>query len=458
MRRFALPILALIMFAAPARAQTPFDSLKALWTSQQYAQVIKPLVQLRTTAPIEQQLTIDYMIATSHCRLPDAAQRAKGRRAFDAMLLNHYRALSTAQQKQLREERDKCGASVPVNSTAPRYVVMASRKGPARATYNYAGGKQYYNVCAAPGGQRGIMTERTLEGTRSQPVWSRAQLDAARADVQALLRDTLRSQGNVRARDGIVVASIGSHNNAQLDTILDALIQYRDFYVREYGFPLPDTVLQVFLAPSGEDLVKVAKALHGLDLDPRLIGYSSLSDFTMIGIIPRTIYGTLMHELMHLLFRNNVPNAAPWLDEGLAALYEVSRTRGERVVGIPNWRGQILDRGSWRPLLAQLLGLDWTEFEGYGQAEGQARNHAFARYFVMYLQDKGKLPAVVRAVSTQPVLTYKASGDVVDVVTTSGKEMEELIARTLEMSVPQLNADFDAWLRTVRTVGWTPCN
>jgi hypothetical protein len=458
MRRLTIAAAAaLLALSSRAHAQIGFDSLKTLWNNKQYAVVIRPLVQLRTSAKPEEQLTIDYMIATAHCRLPDANQRMQGRRAFDAMLLNQYRNLNAAQQKHLIDERVKCGGSQPANPVAPRFVVLSSRKGAPRATYNYAGGKQFYNVCAVPG-KRGVISEGAVEGTRTQPVWARAQLEQARSAAQALLRDSLRSQGKVIARDGIVMATTGTQTSAQLDSILTAMLEYRDFYAREYGLSVPDTVLQVFLAPSADDLVRLANVLHGLPLDRRLIGYSALSDFTMVGIIPRTIYGTLMHELMHLLFRNHVAAAAPWLDEGLAALYEVSRLNGDRVVGLPNWRGQILHRlGGRYPPLRNLLESNWNDFEGYGDPDSQARNHALARYFVLYLQDKGKLPVVIRAINEQAVLSYQVSGDTVQVLTSDGRGTLDLIARTMGMGSSALESDFHRWLSTVISHGWSPC-
>lgn len=465
MRRHLITAAALVLLPAPALAQVGFDSLKTLWSNKQYATVIKPLVELRATAKAEQQLTIDYMIATSHCRLPDARQRAKGRLAFDAMLLYHYRSLTLAQQELLLAEREKCGAGQPANTSAVKFVSMNTRRGAARATYNYAGGKQYYDICgASPSGSRGeIAAEQAFEGTRSQPVWPRAQISGAR-DAALHLLDSFSLQGSVAARDGIVITTLGAHTPAQLDTILGALIRYRDFYAAEYALTLPDAVLQVYLAPSDGTMSKLANTLHGLPLDKRLIGYSALSDFTLVGIIPRTIYGTLMHELMHVLFRNHVSNAAPWVDEGLAALYEVSRVRGGRVIGIPNWRGQILynslrtGRLGRIPRLADLLELNWTNFEGRGNRGQQAINHAAARYFVLYLQDKGSLAAVVQAVSKQPVLSYKAAADTIDVQAASGTAQLQTIAAIMNITPARLQADFDAWLGTVVRQGWAPCN
>ena len=89
--------------------------------------------------------------------------------------------------------------------------------------------------------------------------------------------------------------------------------------------------------------------------------------------------------------------------------------------------------------------------------EDQARNQAYARYFVLYLQDKGKLADVVRAINTEPVLSYKSSEDDLQIITMDGTGMLALIANTLGMTPSALEADFRSWWKRVERVGWAPC-
>ena len=35
--------------------------------------------------------------------------------------------------------------------------------------------------------------------------------------------------------------------------------------------------------------------------------------------------------------RNNFGDIPPWLDEGMASLYEVSEVSGNHILGLPNW-------------------------------------------------------------------------------------------------------------------------
>ena len=74
------------------------------------------------------------------------------------------------------------------------------------------------------------------------------------------------------------------------------------------------------------------------------IGYSFQPNMSRVAVIPSTTIGTLAHELFHLMVRNDFGDIPPWMDEGMAALYEVSRIRGTMIAGIPNWRGTVLER------------------------------------------------------------------------------------------------------------------
>lgn len=98
----------------------------------------------------------------------------------------------------------------------------------------------------------------------------------------------------------------------------------------------------------------------------------------------------LKHELTHALMAFDFPHAPDWFCEGLACLHEDSRIRadGAGLEGLVNWRlpllRQSLDRGDLPPL-ADLLG--GNDFHG----RHQRRSYAHARYFCMWLHDRGVL-------------------------------------------------------------------
>ncbi len=105
--------------------------------------------------------------------------------------------------------------------------------------------------------------------------------------------------------------------------------------------------------------------------------------------------GTMIHEMIHPLLRANFPAAKPWLDEGLASLFEQSRDREGHLVGMPNWRLPGLHhalRSAQAPSFAELLASDAATF--YGEHRGT--HYALARYLLYYFQERGVLPQLWR--------------------------------------------------------------
>jgi len=105
--------------------------------------------------------------------------------------------------------------------------------------------------------------------------------------------------------------------------------------------------------------------------------------------------GTLAHELTHALAHFDFPEMPEWFDEGLASLFEESRFSEDRlhITGRGNWRSRdllpALKDGSLRPL-ESLIG------EARVRNDRQALDYAHARYFCLYLQQRGLLEPFYR--------------------------------------------------------------
>mgnify|MGYP006979936682 CR=1 FL=1 len=127
---------------------------------------------------------------------------------------------------------------------------------------------------------------------------------------------------------------------------------------------------------------------------------------SMLGEVPTTPYGfanerglfmnistgggTLVHEMVHPFLRANFPDCPPWLNEGLASLYEQSAERDGTIVGLTNWRLEGLQLAivaktvpDFRAFMAQ------SRHAFYQQDPGT--NYAQGRYLLFYLQQKGLL-------------------------------------------------------------------
>lgn len=143
----------------------------------------------------------------------------------------------------------------------------------------------------------------------------------------------------------------------------------------------------------------------------------------------------LFHELTHALMAFDFPDAPQWLSEGLASLHERARLGddGKTLDGLVNWRLAVLQEAiranRLPPVRALVAGGDF-------RGPNERLNYAHARYFCMYLQDRGLLAACYGAcragVATDP------SGATAVARLCPGRSWE------------QWNADFVDWLGRVK--------
>jgi hypothetical protein len=83
------------------------------------------------------------------------------------------------------------------------------------------------------------------------------------------------------------------------------------------------------------------------------LGYYNPADNLIMATSGRSGYGTLLHELVHALIKNDFQRTAPmWIDEGLASLYERTRWAQNRLEALPNWRMDSLKEDSVSSLAA----------------------------------------------------------------------------------------------------------
>jgi hypothetical protein len=105
--------------------------------------------------------------------------------------------------------------------------------------------------------------------------------------------------------------------------------------------------------------------------------------------------GTVAHELTHAMAHFDFPDMPEWFDEGLASLHEESRFSEDhlRITGVPNWRGSYLLPALHKGTLRRVESL-------IGQTrvrpEHQAIDYAHARYFCLFLQERGLLEPFYR--------------------------------------------------------------
>ena len=402
-----LLVAALVLGAAPTAASAAdslFDRGKSHWLARRYPPARESLLSYRREVNAKKP-HLDYMLGTSGCRI--AAQRRWGGNVLDFVLYRYQ--LTPRSRRIIERERGLCRspAAMPLVSAAEVQMAVGALAG---ATSQ---GKMGYVVNASKPVAAfsahfiGPVDDGALR-KRLVPVGSVERIEAE-------LRAVAPADSRISIRGRYAFVTSAGQTDAELADIQAVLDHYLAFLETEYDLRLPQNYLTLYLVRSQEDLTALARQLHQLRVSPATIGYTFQDDQSAVAIIPGTQIGTLLHELFHLVVRTSFGDIPQWLDEGIASLYEVAAFDQARVVGLPNWRGPVLEElWSQRPPLADVIGAAWFATDTPGmedagipgpllQDEAQvsrtlAAQFATARYFMVYLQTRGKLRDVYREV------------------------------------------------------------
>lgn len=212
-----------------------------------------------------------------------------------------------------------------------------------------------------------------------------------------LLRKTATSAAEWRERLGPECASYAAAPFVLAGDLDEATLrQHYERTVRpaaealkaQYFRAPPDAPIVLLLFSDQRAYVHYARELFG-DEGVSVYGYYKPDRRLVIADLG-TGGGTLVHELTHALLDFDFADAPVWFNEGLASLHEESRfvatTRGLAIEGLDNWRltglQAALADGELRPLRSLIADADFRR----GRI---GLNYAQARYFCLYLQERG---------------------------------------------------------------------
>jgi len=413
--------------SSAANAST-LAEIKQFWVDRDYPRVITELLAFRDDI-FGRNVEVDYLLATSLCRNPGDEDLGE---QFFQHILQRYQ-LSEANRVTVENERRQCRTP-----TQPVQIAFLTNRSTGGGDAGVRG-KMFYWI----GGQNRAIGGDPLEAVMEIPQQELAarlfNQDQA-AEAVAAMQQRLGNRARVHAATHFVLGSLSDHADSDLHYIAGLLESALQFEVQSFDIRPPQSLISVYLVPDAWSLRKQGEKLHGLKVGEGAIGYSFQNDLSLSAVVTGPNVGTLKHELTHLLVRTYFGDAPPWLDEGLAALYEVSRQEGDFLRGLPNWRGEVLQR-YWRgePGIAELLGMNWAQFDAeHRSMKQQAVNHALARYWILYLQDNDLLEAVYRAIRDQKVsrLSGNASADMIS-----------LTENAAGRSFARLESEFNQWLQ-----------
>lgn len=290
-----------------------------------------------------------------------------------------------------------------------------------------------------PVGDKATISQETLQKRRVVNISE----EEANDSLRHWLGTTFELPKKIRITEHFVVAD---YTYGMYGDKLEELERALSFLSKKYSLQIPPNKIWIYTVPDRGKMQRIAKALHGIDINRELLGYSLEHDLSIISRTPVFDIGTIKHELMHVLIYSNYTGMAPWLSEGIPAIYEVSRFQNDVLMGVPNWRHDILYNAikyEYDIQLKKLVTLNWYDFNahiGRNQYDNKrlAVNHALARYFCMYLDEKYDLPKIFKAFAE------------IDVDQIEGSLQDHavlLLERILDKPMVEVQKDFVKWFQ-----------
>jgi len=247
-------------------------------------------------------------------------------------------------------------------------------------------------------------------------------------------------------------------NSAQITNTSERLERAYNFYVSYYNLRPPDKLLAVYLLPDKYTFRQTARLVHGIKVPDANIGYSNISDLSLVGVSDVTRIGTLTHEMFHLMVRTDVGDVPPWMDEGIACIYETSKWQGNILVGdVMNWRSDVLSSARYEmsskiPRLREFIGYNWAQFDGIESNDlcKASINYAYGKHLMLYLQEEGKLTSLVAAV--------KNRNEITDDPNSVFQTDVDLFEQTFNTDIEAIERQFDQWLKRKYNIEPRPYN
>ncbi len=267
--------------------------------------------------------------------------------------------------------------------------------------------------------------------------WSSGAQASSPAQISGLLADLELEFGNASHQEVVetsfvFVAPPGTSRSSLRRASRFAARVLRAYYAGRFDRRLSQPVTAVLLPDAvAYDRYCTERSVRGCD---RSLGhYDAATRRIVVNLGPG--YGTLAHELVHPIVREDFPEVPLWLEEGIASLYEhVTVDSSGGIRALPNQRAADLSQrlsaeaGAFPGTLEELLRLRDESFH-----DAQRRAHyAAARSFCLWLDEQGKLWPFYRAYRKNHALDPNG---------------ESALTATLGASLAEANASWLAWLQ-----------
>ena len=433
-------LLAVIHFYASAQKKVDRQYFITLLNTGQYDKVFDTAVKLRKQV-YGKNAVIDYFIAKSLCL---DGHTEKSINCFNYIIKNFK--LAGSKKDFIEQEISSCNAP----SAAAEEELMAT------PDFNYIN-----NVTlpeASVGGKMGKVYDcfsenQTINFSRmvsldslESRLFPIGQKKKAIQKINSILNNNYKT--DTSGRYILVTTKEFPLTDNKVGHVARRLEQAYKFFVDYYSLRPPDKLLTVYILPHQTALRQTANLVHGIQLPDPNIGYSNLSDLSLLGLGDAEQLGTLYHELFHLIIRTDLGDIPAFLDEGLASLYSVSKWENETLVGDHRpWRLLELreaksagDKYLKIPPFEKLINYSWNEFDGQETKNvcQVAVNYALSNFLMIWLQEKKLLKEMVTAFKNRPFIPEEG------VETKSNLQIfEDVVAD----SIKSFTKKFDRWFK-----------
>jgi len=396
-----LTLLGLILtILSPMQANASMSEFRQLFLHGQCNQLKQPLKTYRLALIKEgrRNLQIDYMLAACLCPSPGAEALRK--------LPHVYRHLTRSDIDQVKHMAWNCSSGAEIVEYIP----------PGRAIVSGKGGSRFVEAKSSQ------MSDRLADQYAAR-IFDKSEREKA---VNAVKSAGFHSV--VTTPNFVLTGDVGEAALSQAGQLMEKVL--KGFHIR-FGFEQTRTLITVYLFKNRNEMRQHARTMHDIEVSPELWAYTFPLDAS-ITIWHSGGLGTVGHEVLHALLDQNAPYLPPWLNEGAAALFEEFRlTPDGRIQGTfrqNHWRLQYLHDGDI-PRLDALLAMDWGEFD---QPGGLQANHATAKFFAMFLQEKKWLGTLLDAYSQNDLFAHTQD--------------ERIFKKLLGNGVDAVAREFEQWL------------
>ncbi len=404
-------LLAVIHLYASAQKKVDRQYFITLLNAGQYDKVFDTAVKLRKQV-YGKNAVIDYFIAKSLCL---DGHTKKSTDCFNCIIKNFK--LSGSKKDFIEQEISSCNApSAEAEEelvTTPDFNYINNVTLP-EASVGGKMGKVY--DCFSENQTINFSRMVSLDSLESR-LFPIDQKNKAVEKIKSILNNNYKTA--ISGRYILVTTKEFPITDNKVSYVANRLEKAYQFFVEYYSLRPPDKLLTVYILPHQTALRQTAQLVHGIRLPDPNIGYSNLSDLSLLGLGDAEQLGTLYHELFHLIIRTDLGDIPAFLDEGLASLYSVSKWENEKLVGDHRpWRLEELqeaksasDKYLKIPPFEKLINYSWNEFDGQETKNvcQVAVNYALSNFLMIWLQEKDLLKEMVTAFKDRPFIPLDAS-------------------------------------------------